>query len=77
MLDKFDKVQMLINPESEYVQQQVTALMRKYDIEFLKGLFGTSQTGKTGSSTAHLDADNKIAHAGTGLTIKIAGKDAA
>ena len=69
MLDKFDKVQMLVNPESEYVQQQVTALMRKYDIEFLKGLFGTAQTGKTGSGTASLDADNKIAHNSTGLTI--------
>ena len=69
MLDKFDKVQMLINPESEYVQQQVTALMRKYDIEFLKGLFGTAQTGKTGAGTAVLAAANKIAHGGTGLTI--------
>ena len=69
MLDKFDKVRMLVNPESEYVQQQVTALMRKYDIEFLKGLFGTAQTGKTGSGTAVLDADNKIAHNSTGLTI--------
>lgn len=69
MLDKFDKVQMLINPESEYVQQQVTALMRKYDIEFLKGLFGTAQTGKTGSGTADLAAANKIAHNNEGLTI--------
>ena len=69
MLDKFDKVRMLVNPESEYVQQQVTALMRKYDIEFLKGLFGTAQTGKTGAGTAVLAADNKIAHGGTGLTI--------
>ena len=69
MLDKFDKVRMLVNPESEYVQQQVTALMRKYDIEFLKGLFGTAQTGKTGAGTAVLAAANKIAHGGTGLTI--------
>ena len=70
MLDKFDKVQMLINPESEYVQQQVTALMRKYDIEFLKGLFGSAATGKTGTGTpAVLAADNKIPHGGTGLTI--------
>jgi len=50
MLDKFDKVQMLVNPESEYVQQQVTALMRKKDIEFIKGALGNAQTGKTGST---------------------------
>ena len=35
MLDRFDKVQTLINPESEYVQRQVSALMRKKDIEFI------------------------------------------
>jgi hypothetical protein len=69
MLDKFDKVEMLINPESEYVQQQVTALMRKYDIEFLKGLFGVAHTGKTGGVQVNLDADNKIVNGGTGLTI--------
>ena len=63
MLDKFDKVQMLVNPESEYVQQQVTALNRKKDIEFIKGALGTAQTGKTGSTSTAFDTTNqRIAH---------------
>jgi len=51
MLDRFDKVQTLINPESEYVQRQVSALMRKKDIEFIKGALGTAATGKAGGGT--------------------------
>ena len=69
MLDKFDKVKMLINPESEYVQQQVTALMRKYDIEFIKGALGTANTGKTGSTPVSLPASQIIEHNSKSLTI--------
>ena len=72
MLDKFDKVQMLVNPESEYVQQQVTALNRKKDIEFLKGLFGNAQSGKTGSTAVSLPASQKITTAGTMTLAKMA-----
>ena len=52
MLDRFDKVEMLVNPESEYVQQQVTALNRKHDIEFLKGALGAAATGKAAGGTS-------------------------
>ena len=52
MLDRFDKVEMLINPESQYVQQMVHALNRKKDIEFLKGVYGAAKTGKAGGGTA-------------------------
>jgi len=69
MLDKFDKVQMLVNPESEYVQQQVHALNRKKDIEFIKGALGSAQTGKTGSTPVSLAAANRIAHNNTSLTL--------
>ena len=73
MLDKFDKVQMLINPESEYVQQQVTALMRKKDIEFITGALGGAMTGKTGSTEVNLSSviANKeiIPHGNSSLTI--------
>tara|TARA_R100000005_G_C4992775_1_gene199939 strand:+ start:475 stop:1497 length:1023 start_codon:yes stop_codon:yes gene_type:complete len=52
MLDRFDKVEMLVNPESQYVQQMVHALNRKKDIEFLKGVYGAAKTGKAGGGTA-------------------------
>ena len=69
LLDRFDKVQTLINPESEYVMRQVSSLMRKKDIEFIKGALGTASTGKAGAGTADLAADNKILQANAGLTI--------
>jgi hypothetical protein len=69
LLDRFDKVQTLINPESEYVMRQVSSLMRKKDIEFIKGALGTASTGKAGAGSADLDAGNKILQANAGLTI--------
>jgi hypothetical protein len=70
MLDRFDKVQMLINPESEYVQRQVQALNRKRDIEFMKGLLGSAATGKNGTGTpATLAAANTVANASAGMTL--------
>ena len=69
LLDRFDKVQTLINPESEYVMRQVSSLMRKKDIEFIKGALGTASTGKAGAGSADLAAGNKILQANAGLTI--------
>jgi len=70
LLDRFDKVQTLINPESEYVQRQVSALMRKKDIEFIKGALGGSVQGKDGTATpTQLGSGQKIANGNTGLTI--------
>ena len=69
LLDRFDKVQTLINPESEYVMRQVSSLMRKKDIEFIKGALGTASTGKAGAGSADLGTGNKILQANAGLTI--------
>lgn len=50
MIDRFDKLKLLVDPGSEYVQQQVHALNRKSDIEFLKGTLGTAHTGVDGGT---------------------------
>tara|TARA_X000001388_G_scaffold118_1_gene235 strand:+ start:2443 stop:3417 length:975 start_codon:yes stop_codon:yes gene_type:complete len=63
LLDRFDKVQTLVNPESEYVQRQVSSLMRKKDIEFIKGALGAALSGKAGGTTNNLGSGQKI---GTG-----------
>ena len=55
MLDRFDKVQMLVDPESEYVQQMAVALNRKKTIECFKGLLGTAYSGKGGGTANELD----------------------
>jgi hypothetical protein len=64
-LDKFDKVQELINPESGYVQRQVSALQRKSAIEFMNGALGTASTGKAGATPVVLPSGQYIA-VGTG-----------
>ena len=73
MLDRFDKVQMLVDPESAYVQQINHALQRKKDIEFIKGALGTAYTGKAGGTEKELLAANSIGgangDAGAGLTV--------
>ena len=69
MFDKFDKVQMLTNPESEYVQRQVSALRRKKAIEFFKGALGTAYTGKGGGTAVNLGEANAITNANTGMTL--------
>jgi hypothetical protein len=69
MFDTFDKVQMLVNPESEYVQRQVSALRRKKAIEFFKGALGTASTGKGGAGSSSLAAANAINSGGTGMSL--------
>jgi hypothetical protein len=69
-LDKFDKVQMLVNPESGYVQRQVSALQRKGGIEFMNGALGDAGTGKAGTTAVPFDTDNivPVATGSTGTT---------
>ena len=55
MIDRFDKVQMLVNPESEYVQRMASALNRKKTIEFFKGALGTAYSGKGGGTANEID----------------------
>lgn len=67
MLDRFDKVEMLINPESQYVQQMVHALNRKQDIEFMKGVYGASKTGGNGTGTPAQLGSDQIIQSSVGL----------
>jgi hypothetical protein len=71
-LDKFDKVQMLVNPESNYVQRQVSALQRKAAIEFMNGALGSASSGKGGATSVPLPSTQYIA-VGTGSTDTSAG----
>lgn len=48
LIDKLDKVRMLINPENNYVKQGVMALNRTKDDVFIVNLLGPSRNGKNG-----------------------------
>ncbi|QDP54606.1 MAG: hypothetical protein Tp118DCM00d2C30442581_44 [Prokaryotic dsDNA virus sp.] len=69
MIDRFDKLKLLVDPASEYVQQQVHALNRKSDIEFLKGALGGAQSGVNGGTSVPFnstDTASQFLDLGTG-----------
>ena len=61
MIDKEDKLRMLIDPTSEYVQTAVAALGRQMDEIILDAALGTAYTGKTGSTAVTFPAAQQIA----------------
>jgi len=68
MLDRFDKVQMLVDPEAEYTQRMASALNRKKTIEFFKGTLGTAYSGKGGATANELDFVNNAVASSVGST---------
>jgi len=74
-IDRFDRVKLLIDPSSTYVQNFVSALARAFDITVIGrntigdaatlagtgGFFNTSYTGKTGTTTVAFPSANKVA----------------
>lgn len=75
LIDDLDKVKMLIDPTSPYVQTAVYALGRQMDREILRAIFGTAYD-KAGSSTLSyasgecrcIGADGALETAGSALT---------
>jgi hypothetical protein len=50
MVDSFDKLRLLMDPMSEYVQNAASALGRAKDLEIISAFFGSSMTGVKGAS---------------------------
>jgi len=69
LIDKLDRVRLLINPESEYAQAGAWAMGRAIDDIIIKALNGDAFGGEDGATTIALPAAQKIAVGGTGLTI--------
>jgi len=61
MIDKEDKLRMLIDPTSEYVSTAVAALGRQMDEIILDAALGTAYSGKTGSTSVSFPAAQQIA----------------
>lgn len=61
LIDHFDKLRLLTNPESSYVQNAVYAAGRKMDDLIIDALFGTSKTGETGATSTTFPAANQVA----------------
>lgn len=74
LIDSFDKLRLITDPSSSYVQNAMYAMGRAMDDELLAAIFGTNKTGVDGSvSTSFLnaniiDVDHASASA-SGLTV--------
>lgn len=69
LVDKEDKVRILINPESEYAQAAAWAVGRAIDDEVIAAFFGNAFTGVDGSTSSSFPAANVVANAGAGLNL--------
>lgn len=74
LLDSFDKLRLLIDPMSSYVENAVYALGRAMDQEILNGLTGTNYTGNLGASQTSLPSSQVVvvqqgAASNTNLTV--------
>lgn len=74
MIDSFDKLRLLTDPQSKYVENAVNAAKRKMDGVIIKNFFAAAKTGKSGSSTTALPSSqvvavNQGASSNVGLTV--------
>lgn len=74
LIDSFDKLRLLNDPSSSYVQNAVYAAGRQMDKLIINSMFGTAKTGESGSSNTSLPgaqtvAVNHGAASNVGLTV--------
>lgn len=74
MIDSFDKLRLLTDSNSVYVQNAVNAAKRKMDDVIIDAFFGTAKTGKTGSTSTTFPAGQVVAvdqgaSGNTGMTV--------
>ncbi|UOF83055.1 putative major capsid protein [Caudoviricetes sp.] len=60
LIDSFDKLRLVIDPQSAYVQNAVMALGREMDDEIISAMFGTAYTGVNGSTSTSFLAGNVV-----------------
>lgn len=75
LIDSFDKLRLLQDPTSSYVQNAMAAINRQYDKIILQAFFADAKTGKAGGTTTSFLAGNQVsvslgAAAATGLNVK-------
>lgn len=58
-IDKQDKLRMLIDPASSYIESQRKAINRKIDQTIISAFSGTAYAGKTGSTAVTFDTTNQ------------------
>ena len=69
LIDKEDKLKMLIDPTSTLLQSGQWAIGRKIDDLIIAAASGTAYTGKAGGTSTALPTAQKIVYASSGLTL--------
>jgi hypothetical protein len=69
LIDSFDKLRMIADPTSSYVQNAVAAANRAIDDLIIDAMFAAASTGKSGSTSTAFTAGNVIASGSAGLTL--------
>lgn len=74
LIDSFDKLRLLLDPSSKFVENAVNAAGRQFDRLILAAALGTSKTGEQGATSTVLPSGQKIAvtfgaSAACGLTV--------
>lgn len=70
LIDKQDRVRLLINPDSVYTIKHATAMGRALDDTIINALYATAVTGHTGGGTTNFPtATQQLATGSTGLTV--------
>ena len=77
LVDKEDKLRMLIDPTSTLALAGAYAIGRKIDDMIIDAYFGTAYTGHAGGTSTSFTAANQVAAGGAGLTLAklLAGKE--
>ncbi len=69
LIDKQDRLRLIIDPTSKFAMAQAMALGRAMDDEIVAQILGDNKTGQDAGTTVSFPAGNLIAAGGTGLTI--------
>lgn len=67
LIDSFDKLRLIVDPESAYSQNAMYAMGRAFDDTILTAMFGAAKTGNNGGTTTNFLAAN-VVNVATGST---------
>jgi hypothetical protein len=71
LIDNFDKLRLITDPSSAYVQNAVMAAGRQFDKLICAAFTGTAKTGETGSTSTSFTAANEVDVATGGSNSKL------
>ena len=71
LIDSFDKLRLITDPQSAYVRNAVLAAGRKFDSLICAAFTGTAKTGETGATSTSFTAGNEVDVAVGGANSKL------